>query len=460
MDLTRREVLALAGGLAGAQVVLGPVWAGEPGRVLTAAPAEVQLAPGDFPKTRVWSYGGQVPGPVLRQRQGEMFEARLVNGLEQETTVHWHGVRLPNEMDGVPGMTQAAVRRGESFDYRFALRDAGTFWYHPHANSLEQISRGLAGVLVVDEAEPPEVDAEEILVLDDWRLTEDAQLHPEFGNRHDMSHAGRLGNYITVNGAGELRRSYPKGARLRVRLVNAATARVFRLVFQGMNASVVALDAMPLEAPERIEQVEIGPAQRVDLIVDITAETGEEAIIGSVERDGTYATVSVSVDGAEQAVREAPQALPPNDLPVLEAEGARQVPLVMEGGAMRGLPERVMWQGSKMEARALYEAGQFWAFNGQAGMDGEPLIQAALGETVRVPMENRTAFSHSMHLHGQHFREVLPEGRVGPWRDTLVIHPDETREIAFVAENPGDWMFHCHMAAHQMSGMMNWIRIT
>ncbi|MEQ9055523.1 MAG: multicopper oxidase domain-containing protein, partial [Roseovarius confluentis] len=114
MDLTRREVLALAGGLAGAQVVLGPVWAGEPGRVLTAAPAEVQLAPGDFPKTRVWSYGGQVPGPVLRQRQGEMFEARLVNGLEQETTVHWHGVRLPNEMDGVPGMTQAAVRRGES----------------------------------------------------------------------------------------------------------------------------------------------------------------------------------------------------------------------------------------------------------------------------------------------------------------------------------------------------------
>ena len=460
MDLTRREVLALAGGLAGAQVVPGPAWAGEPGHVLTAAPAEVQLAPGDFPKTRVWSYGGQVPGPVLRQRQGEMFEARLVNGLEQETTVHWHGLRLPNEMDGVPGMTQAAVRPSESFDYRFALRDAGTFWYHPHANSLEQISRGLAGVLVVDEAEPPEVDADEILVLDDWRLTEEAQLHPEFGNRHDMSHAGRLGNYITVNGAGELRRSYPKGARLRVRLVNAATARVFRLVFQGMNASVAALDAMPLEAPERIEQVEIGPAQRVDLIVDITAETGEEAIIGSVERDGTYATVSVSVDGAEQAVREAPQALPPNDLPVLEAEGARQVPLVMEGGAMRGLPDRVMWQGSKMEARALYEAGQFWAFNGQAGMDGEPLIEAALGETVRVPIENRTAFPHSMHLHGQHFREVLPEGRLGPWRDTLVIHPDEKREIAFVAENPGDWMFHCHMAAHQMSGMMNWIRIT
>ncbi|QFT82220.1 Multicopper oxidase mco [Roseovarius sp. THAF27] len=460
MDPTRRDVMALAGGLAGAQVVPGLAWAGAPGHRLTAAPAEVQLAPGEYPKTRVWAYDGRVPGSMLRWRQGEMFEARLVNGLDQPTTVHWHGLRLPNAMDGVPGMTQAAVRPGESFDYRFVLRDAGTFWYHPHANSLEQISRGLAGVLVVDEAEPPEVDAEEILVLDDWRLTEDAQLHPEFGNRHDMSHAGRLGNYITVNGAGELRRSYPRGTRLRVRLVNAATARIFRLVFRGMDAWVVALDAMPLEAPERIEQVEIGPAQRVDLIVNVSAGTGEEAIIGSVERDGTYATVSVSVAGQEQAMRAAPHALPPNDLPVLALKDARQVPLVMEGGAMRGLSERVRWQGSKREARALYEAGQFWAFNGQAGMDGAPLIEAVLGETVRVTMENRTAFSHSMHLHGQHFREVFPDGKLGPWRDTLVIHPDETREIAFFAENPGDWMFHCHMAAHQMSGMMNWIRIT
>lgn len=179
-----------------------------------------------------------------------------------------------------------------------------------------------------------------------------------------------------------------------------------------------------------------------------------------MERDGTYATVSVSVAGQEQAMRAAPHALPPNDLPVLALKDARQVPLVMEGGAMRGLSERVRWQGSKREARALYEAGQFWAFNGQAGMDGAPLIEAVLGETVRVTMENRTAFSHSMHLHGQHFREVFPDGKLGPWRDTLVIHPDETREIAFFAENPGDWMFHCHMAAHQMSGMMNWIRIT
>ncbi|MFN3209755.1 MAG: multicopper oxidase family protein [Roseovarius sp.] len=462
MGLTRREVMALAGGLAAAQVAPGKAGAASGAyRVLTAAPAKVRLAPEAFPETLAWTYDGQVPGPVLRHKRGEMFEARLVNDLpEQATTLHWHGLRLPNAMDGVPGMTQEAVRPGDSFDYRFALRDAGTFWYHPHANSLEQISRGLAGVLVVEEDTPPEVDAEEVLVLDDWRLTRDAQVDPDFGNRHDMSHAGRLGNFVTVNGAGELRRSFPTGTRLRLRLVNAATARVFRLVFQGMRAWAVALDGMPLEQPGAVDTVDIGPAQRVDLIVDVTAGTGEEAIIGSVERDGTYSTVSVSVAGKAQATRPAPGPLPPNDMPQVVLAGARQVPLVMEGGAMRGLPEQVAWQGSRMAARQLYEAGQFWAFNGQAGMDAAPLVEAGRGETVRVPMENRTAFAHAMHLHGQHFREVLPEGGLGPWRDTLVVQPEENREIAFVAETPGDWMFHCHMAAHQMSGMMNWIRIT
>ena len=88
------------------------------------------------------------------------------------------------------------------------------------------------------------------------------------------------------------------------------------------------------------------------------------------------------------------------------------------------------------------------------------MIQAALGESIRVPISNRTAFHHAMHLHGTHFREVLAEGSLGPWRDTLLIDPGTTREVAFVAENPGDWMFHCHMPAHQMSGMMNWVRVT
>ena len=457
MQITRRRFMA---GSAATPLALStdPARALD-GVTLVAAAAQAQIAPADFPLTEVWAYNGRVPGTPLRFRQGAELSVRLENRLAQDTTVHWHGLRLPNAMDGVPGMTQAPVAPGDGFDHRFRLRDAGTFWYHPHANSLEQISRGLAGVLVVDEDTPPEVEDDRTLVLDDWRMTEEAAIHPGFDNRHDMSHAGRLGNYITVNGLPELTGELRPGARLRLRLVNTATARVFRLRFDGLRVWPVALDGMPLAAVEEVAEVVVAPAQRVDLLVDVTAGAGGEALIASVERDGAYAMAIYRITGPGAALREAPGPLPPNDMPELALRDALQVPVVIEGGAMRGLPEGALWQGTKMDMRQLAEAGQFWAFNGIAGVPEAPLIEADLGESLRVPIDNRTAFVHAMHLHGTHFREIMPGGGLGPWRDTLLMDPGETREIAFVAENPGDWMFHCHMPAHQMSGMMNWIRV-
>ncbi|HKK86606.1 MAG TPA: multicopper oxidase domain-containing protein, partial [Roseovarius sp.] len=245
----------------------------------------------------------------------------------------------------------------------------------------------------------------------------------------------------------------------RLRLVNTATARIFDLRFRGLNAWAVAHDAMPLEVPQRVERLALGPAQRTDLIVDITAKAGEEAVLASVEREGTFALATFPVTGRAQATRPAPIALPPNIMPMIDLTEARSMPLVMDGGAMRGLPEGATFEGQKMDMRALAEEGQFWAFNGQVGMDDAPLLEAFEGETIRIPITNNTAFPHAMHLHGMHFREVLGEG-FGPWRDTLLVGPNETREVVFNAHNPGDWMFHCHMPSHQMSGMMNWIRVS
>lgn len=456
--LSRRAFLAAAAALpvlprmAGASI-------SDP-QLLRAGPARLQIAPPDFPETDVWAFNAQVPGQLLRYRQGDQVNVRLDNGLDQPTTVHWHGLRLPNAMDGVPGMTQAAVAPGDHFDYRFTARDAGTFWYHPHANSTEQISRGLAGVLVVDESERPDIDADEVIVLDDWRMTQEAAIHDSFENWHDLSHAGRLGNYVTANGKPDLTFDAAPGSRLRLRLVNTSTARIFRLRVSGLRIWVAALDGMPLETPREVSEVVIASAQRVDLIADVTALAGEEAIIGSVERDGTYATTVFRVAGAAQATRPDPAPLPPNQMPDLNPAAARSVPLIMEGGAMRGLPGGAIWQGTKMDMRELADMGQFWAFNGVAGMADDPLVDATLGEVIRIPITNRTAFAHAMHLHGTHFREVYADGAMGPWRDTLLVQPDETREIAFVAENKGDWMFHCHMLSHQSSGMMNWIRVS
>jgi FtsP/CotA-like multicopper oxidase with cupredoxin domain len=222
--LTRRGFLV---GTAALPMLGQAAMAMQPAQALKAAAALAQIAPDNYPQTQVWAYDGTVPGKLLRYTQGDQLNIRFKNELDEATTVHWHGQRLPNAMDGVPYMTQAPVMPEEGFDYSFPLRDAGTFWYHPHANSVEQISRGLAGVLVVDEPNPPDVDRDEVVVLDDWRMTPEAQIHASFGNRHDLSHAGRLGNYITVNARPEQSYDVHMGMRLRLRLVNTATARIF-----------------------------------------------------------------------------------------------------------------------------------------------------------------------------------------------------------------------------------------
>ena len=137
---------------------------------LEAMPATVQLAPDGYPATDIWGFGGTAPGPTLRVAQGARLQQRFINNLPQASTVHWHGIRIDNAMDGVPGLTQDAVAPGESFDYDFVVPDAGTYWYHSHNQSVEQVARGLYGTLIVEEADGPDVDRDEVLVLDDWLI--------------------------------------------------------------------------------------------------------------------------------------------------------------------------------------------------------------------------------------------------------------------------------------------------
>jgi FtsP/CotA-like multicopper oxidase with cupredoxin domain len=154
----------------------------------------------EFRETAVWTYNGTIPGPAVRLRQGTPFRATVENRLTENTTVHWHGIRLPNAMDGVPGLTQKSIAAGERFEYAFTPPDAGTFWYHSHDDSLVQMGRGLAGALIVEEAEPPPVDHELLWIIQDWRLTSDAQIAPGFNNRMEAAMDGRVGNTVTVNG--------------------------------------------------------------------------------------------------------------------------------------------------------------------------------------------------------------------------------------------------------------------
>ena len=429
---------------------------------LSARVADIQLLPDDYGQTQIWGYDGLAPGPEIRVAQGARVQRRLVNDLPDATSVHWHGIRIDNAMDGVAGLTQEAIAPGETFDYDFVAPDAGTYWYHAHNRSFEQVARGLHGALIVEEPEPLDIDSDEVLILDDWLIDpETAQIADTFGAMQNLSHAGRLGNYNTVNGAYNLSRPVKRHDRLRLRLISAANARIFQLALSGLDGWVVALDGMPLAEPTKVDgPFLLAPAQRIDMIVDVTAEVGEAGRLVQLDRDESFSQVAfdVTADGPS-ARRDQPRPLPPNAhaMPVL-AE-ARELDLLMQGGAMGGMRGAMM--GGRMSSmRDMAQSGSFWAFNGAVGgMEGAPLANLSRGETVRLKITNETVFPHAMHLHGVHFHEIAADGSIGPLRDTTLLNRSEVRDIAFVADNPGKWLLHCHMLSHAASGMMTRIDV-
>ena len=460
--MTRRAFLASTG------LALAPFGrvraAGVTAMRLRAASASVRLVPEPYGETAVWCYGGSVPGPEIRVRQGDRLRVVLHNGLGEDTTIHWHGLRLPNAMDGVPGLTQPPVRPGESFAYEFDAVDAGTFWYHPHSNSLEQVGRGLYGVLVVEEGEPAlRVDRDVTWVLDDWRMTQEAQLAGGFDNAHDMSHGGRLGNAATVNGAIRSEFAVRSGERIRLRLVNAANARIFALEFPDHRPVVVALDGQPVEPhePEGGRTV-LGPGMRADIVLDAAGEPGGRTpVIDAFYRNREYRLLDLAyASGPLRAEPPAwPVGLPPNPLPKPGLEGALRLETMFTGGAMGGAVMAEM--GGSM---GPVGPRSFWFVNGEAASGGIPEPAAVLrrGQSCIVAMTNATAWHHPMHLHGHAFRVLSRNGKPAArreWRDTVLLDPRETVEIAFVGDNPGDWLFHCHVLGHQASGMKDMIRV-
>ena len=192
-------------------------------RTLRPQPGSAPLRGADAAPTPIWGYDGTVPGPLLRVKRGAEIKVRLTNGLAEPTSVHWHGVRIANAMDGVAPLTQKPVEPGQSFDYRFKLPDAGTFWYHPHVNAARQLDRGLYGLLIVDEPEPVAVDRDVALVLDDWRLSARGAQIEENGTAH-----------FTVNGTPAFDVAVKTNERLRLRLINATGARMMAIRIDGI----------------------------------------------------------------------------------------------------------------------------------------------------------------------------------------------------------------------------------
>lgn len=469
LSLARRHFLA-GGAALGAAALLPrrPAFAAATDwRELIARPGKASLWEEGGPLADIWGYDGGVPGPLLRIAQGETLKVRFRNSLEQPTTVHWHGIRIANAYDGVAGLTQNPVEPGAEFEYLVHAPDAGTYWYHPHNRSWEQLARGLYGVLIVEEPGTKAYDRDVALAFDDWRLNDERQIDTaSLGAMHDWAHAGRLGNVLTVNAEPYLRESARPGERLRLRVLNAANARVLNLRFAGLAPRVIALDGQPV-TPHLLEAetLRIAPAQRCDLIIDLP---GEERVfkIDEVSRDPFAACEIVVAGPAAERTAALPDdiALPANPVPkALDMRDALPVDLRMEGGAMGGMRE-AMLHGERRAMRDLFEARKMWSFNGIAGSHHDAaLFTVARGRTVRIPIVNDTRWPHAIHVHGHHFRVLSRNGEEvtrEQWRDTVLTEPEERVEIAFVADNPGKWMVHCHMLEHQAAGMMAWFEVT
>lgn len=417
-------------------------------RTLRAAPATVPLLDGR--PVKVWAYDGQVPGPTIRIRRGDSLRITLKNGLPQPTTIHWHGVRVPNAMDGVPGVTQPPVPPGGTFTYEFTPKDAGTFWFHPHIRSSEQVERGLAGTLIVEDATPPPYSRDIVWVLDDWLMTAESEITPQFNTRHDLAHDGRWGNVITVNGDMQAELRVKPGERLRLRLVNVANGRVFAPDFGALDAKVIAVDGMLTARPLDLKGFTLSPGNRLD--VDLTVPRSGVARSPVVDRftREPFRLAELIVDGA------------PIETPTFPAPSARKVP--EWAGAERTPPRLAL----RLNARAGGPYGIQWTLNelamdhDHAGHAHHKAYELPLGRFSAVRFTNESPRLHPMHIHGVFFKVLSRNGiRVDEpyWRDTVLVRARETVDVGLVPKDEGRWMVHCHILEHAESGMMTLVDV-
>ena len=405
-------------------------------------------------ETSLWLYNKTTPGPLLKARRGEIIEVEFTNRLDHPSTIHWHGIRNINEMDGVPDLTQAAVEPGETFTYRFPVNDAGTFWYHAHQKSWEQVARGLYGALIVlDENEKFEDERDQLIVADDWLLDKNDQIDTaSLGNLGHWSHGGRLGNALTINGSFSPGIEIASQGQVKLRLLNAANARVLSFALNDkLPMKVISVDGSPCE-PFEVGEVPIAPAQRVDVIVEDCANlkklfevsTGsqfEAASFNPIKQNTTQQSVIHSVAPYYQQI---------------DSADARLVEIHMQGGAMGNLAS-ALFEGEERNLRDLaMNDSKLWAFNGQVGGYDVTLADVNLGDAVALRIWNDTAWPHAMHLHGQHFwvnSSEFGQEEKALLRDTYLMQPGEKEDLVFIANNPGLWLFHCHMLEHNAAGM-------
>ncbi|MEC2715190.1 multicopper oxidase family protein [Bacillus cereus] len=455
----------------------------------------------------VWTFNGSSPGPEIRVKKGEKVKVTLKNELSAPVSIHWHGYPVPNNMDGIPGVTQDAVEPGKSFTYEFEANVPGTYWYHSHQDSVNQLDRGLYGALIVEDTKE-KYDKDYTLMLDEW-VTDKEEMNKQLkemtkgqignkskGNENEeknddkngMAHSGMdmgsdqkdsgnmagmdhgnmkmeghdmsMYDLFTINGkSGDLvvPLKLNKGDKVRLRLVNAGYLS-HDIHVHGHDIKVIATDGQPINDPKVIgdKVISIAPGERYD--VEFTANnSGKWYVEDHSENKGAKGMKAViEYDGSKEMKDKADEKekLPKLDMTKYGAKKLGSFTLNQQYTATYNMDLNTQMNGNEM----------VYTINGKVFPDIDP-IQVKKGDLVKVKLVNGSKMDdHPMHLHGHFFQLLSKDGKPiegSPIvKDALNLKPGEEYEVAFVADNPGDWMFHCHDLHHASAGMVTEVKYT
>ena len=458
---------------------------------------ELELAPAGRTVTAL-AFNGTLPGPVLRFTEGDTARIRVTNRLDEDTSVHWHGILLPPEQDGVPYVTTPPIEPGATHTFEFTLRQSGTYWYHSHSGLQEQ--RGLYGAIVVLPREPDGVAAErdEVLLLSDWTNESPGEvlrtlrrgseayafLKDNVQSVYGAWRAGALGDWwmrertrmppmdlsdvyypaFLANGAVHTRIAAAAGERVRLRVVNGSASTSF-FVGAGEGAlTVVGGDGMVVE-PFEVQRLFIGVAETYDVVVTVPASGALE--LRATAQDGSAHALATLGDGAAVPSSDPPRAdvyrMDDSLVGALDAmrpytaDVAPELPrppspyrrmLALESTEFAPhLPVR------EITLRLTGDMLRYeWTFDGKT-FEEAPFIGVRAGEVVRITLANDTMMNHPIHLHGHFFRVVNGHGARSPLKHTVDVPPMARRTIEFLADEPGDWLMHCNVLYHMHVGM-------
>lgn len=460
--------------------------------ILTAKASQQELAPGvTLP---VWTFNNSVPGPEIRVKQGETVKITLRNELPEPVSIHWHGYPVPNAMDGVPGVTQNAVQPGQSFTYEFKATVPGTYWYHSHQDSVNQVDRGLYGALIVEPKDGLKVDRDYTLILDEWMSAgmnmsggnmsgsnmtgmdhSNMNMNGSNDNGKSMNHGqmnmgnGNMGNgghdmsmydLFTINGkSGSLVEKLPvkQGEKVRIRLINAGFL-THQIHLHGHEFKITAVDGQPLNNPGVLKDnvVAIAPGERYDIEFEAN-NPGQWFIEDHGDKEAVKGMKAIiayegSAGGADQ----------PNEKAQLAAVDLSRYG---QAGKMNFTLDQKYTLEYTMNLNTENKNGDtVYTINGKTFPETEP-IKVKKGDTVKVRLVNNSKTDdHPMHLHGHFFQVLSKNGKplegAPVIKDTLNLKPGEEYVVAFQADNEGNWMFHCHDLHHASAGMVTEVKYT